>query len=585
MKNISTIIEKLLLIPVYLVKLIKLCLPYRLFSYLKRNPFFLKFYKILIKKTGFSGDLIPWQKQQEKYRFITQRQNSILSSYTEFKPVIIVIKGDNHKLIKISLDSIKNSVLQPQLVILFTKAKNLKKSEDFLQYQFNFIVCSSLDEIDNSLDALPVCWFEHGDKIHPNALGCFLSYLSNEVDNSFIYSDIDFYNNIERHNPQLFPDWDPDLHLSTSYIKSSVLISSFSFLKKGIRDNVSISHFISQEYCNSVTDNSSILKIAHIPLVLTSCTIRSVSYFRNEQCFNSGLFDTEAGKYGFSLKWNHKNKPLVSLIIPTKNQYELVRQCIESIYNKTVYDNFEIILVDNNSDETDALDYFDLLSQQEKVKLIKYPHEFNYSAINNFAVQHADGEVIGLINNDVAVIEPEWLDYMVGHVLRSDIGCVGAKLLYENNLIQHGGVVLGYGGGAGHAHKYFQHNSPGYLNRLAVTNQFSAVTAACLLIEKKDFLAVGGLNEQDLKVAFNDVDFCLKILSLGLKNIYCAESVLYHFESISRGQDDTKDKQLRFSNELKFLKSRWSNYIERDPAYNPYLTLKHENFSIKLIDE
>ena len=217
--------------------------------------------------------------------------------------------------------------------------------------------------------------------------------------------------------------------------------------------------------------------------------------------------------------------------------------------------------------------------------MLKYPQPFNYSAINNFGVKHAKGSVIGLINNDIEVITPEWLTYMVGHVQRESVGCVGAKLLYSDTRIQHAGVVLGYGGGAGHAHKNFPRHYSGYLKRIAATNNFSAVTAACLLVKREHFEAVAGLNESDLSVAFNDVDFCLRVKELGVNNIYCAEAELYHHESVSRGLDISPEKAARFNKELTYLQTKWSQVINNDPFYSPHLTLKRENFSIKSNDE
>jgi O-antigen biosynthesis protein len=170
---------------------------------------------------------------------------------------------------------------------------------------------------------------------------------------------------------------------------------------------------------------------------------------------------------------------------------------------------------------------------------------------------------------------------MVGHVLRDDIGCVGAKLLYPDGRIQHAGVVMGYGGGAGHAHKYFPRYHKGYMNRLVASHNFSAVTAACLLVKKSDYLAVGGLDEINLTIAFNDVDFCLKVLQLGRRNLYCAEAELFHHESVSRGLDLSEEKLKRFGNELSYIQIKWSKYIQKDPAYNPNLTLRRENFAIR----
>lgn len=203
-------------------------------------------------------------------------------------------------------------------------------------------------------------------------------------------------------------------------------------------------------------------------------------------------------------------------------------------------------MIDNGSTEQESLAYFEQVSQHPKVRLLKYDHPFNYSAINNFGVKQAKGEVIGLINNDIEVISGDWLTYMVGHAQRKDIGCVGAKLYYSDDRVQHAGVVMGYGGGAGHAHKYFPRFHTGYLNRLVATHRFSAVTAACLIVEREIFEKVGGLNET-LAVAFNDVDFCLRVRELGYSNLYCAEAELYHHESVSRGLDVTPEKAARFN--------------------------------------
>jgi GT2 family glycosyltransferase len=284
------------------------------------------------------------------------------------------------------------------------------------------------------------------------------------------------------------------------------------------------------------------------------------------------------------LLWKSTN-PLVSLIIPTKNGKALVKACIESILEKTTYPNYEILLIDNGSDEQESIEYFKYLDTLEKVTVLKYPAPFNYSAINNFGVKHANGSILGLVNNDIEVISPDWLTYMVGHAERESIGCVGAKLLYSDTRIQHAGVVLGYGGGAGHAHKNFPRFHSGYLNRINATSNYSAVTAACLLVKKSLFDEVGGLNERDLSVAFNDVDFCLKVKELGVQNVYCAEAELFHHESVSRGLDISPEKAARFNKELGYLRSTWASYIDHDPAYSPNLTLKRENFSIKTIEE
>mgnify|MGYP000610269993 FL=1 len=273
-------------------------------------------------------------------------------------------------------------------------------------------------------------------------------------------------------------------------------------------------------------------------------------------------------------------RSLVSLIIPTYNGYEITKQAIDSILDKTTYQNYEILLVDNNSNDPTALEYFKELDKHKKVTVLRYPYPFNYSAINNFAATHAKGEVIGLINNDVEVINPEWLTEMVSHSLREDIGCVGAKLYFHNDTIQHAGVIIGIGGVAGHSHKHYKKNEHGHFSRLNVVQNLSAVTAACLLVRKAVFDEVNGLNEEDLTVAFNDVDFCLKVQAAGYRNLWTPYAELYHYESISRGAEDNPEKVARFNKEVEYMKATWGTDQSTDPSYSPNLTLAREDFSI-----
>ncbi len=274
-------------------------------------------------------------------------------------------------------------------------------------------------------------------------------------------------------------------------------------------------------------------------------------------------------------------QPLVSIIIPTRDQVDLLRQCIESILEKSSYQNIEILLVNNNSEEIETYDYFSLLADDSRIKIIDYPYEFNYSAINNFAVTKASGDFIALVNNDIEVISADWLETLISQCARPEVGCVGAKLYYPDDTCQHGGVVIGYGGVAGHAHKNFERSSKGYMCRLITTQNFTAVTAACLMIRKETFLKVGGLDEENLTVAFNDIDLCLKVHTLGLRNIWTPHAELYHHESVSRGSDRKGAARIRFMNEIKYMKKRWNTHEFKDPAYNENLTLSREDFALK----
>lgn len=272
--------------------------------------------------------------------------------------------------------------------------------------------------------------------------------------------------------------------------------------------------------------------------------------------------------------------PMVSLIIPTRDKLDLLQGCINSILEKTTYENYEIIIVDNGSVEKDTLQYFSEITQSGKIRVLNYNKPFNYSAINNFAVSQANGSIVGLVNNDIEVISPEWLTEMVSWAALPEIGCVGAKLYYSNDTIQHAGVITGLGGVAGHSHKYFPKGHPGYFCRLSVVQNLSAVTAACLVVRKSVYMEVGGLNEEHLTVAFNDVDFCLKVQSQGYSNVWTPFAELYHFESISRGVEDNPEKISRFNREADYMKKTWNNLLENDPFYSPNLNKTREDFTL-----
>lgn len=271
--------------------------------------------------------------------------------------------------------------------------------------------------------------------------------------------------------------------------------------------------------------------------------------------------------------------PLVSLIIPTRNAHELVRQCIESIRRLTTYPAYEIILVDNGSDEAEALAYFEHLSRQPDITVLRDDGPFNYSALNNRAVRQARGQVVGLINNDIEVISPDWLEEMVALALQPSVGAVGARLWFPDDRLQHGGVILGIGGIANHAHKFLSKGEHGYFGRAVLIQEFSAVTAACLVIRKSIFEQVGGLDEVNLKIAFNDVDFCLRVREAGHVNVWTPYAELYHHESATRGMEDSPEKQQRFGSEVAYMLERWPG-IEKDYAYNPNLSLAHMDFSL-----
>jgi len=273
-----------------------------------------------------------------------------------------------------------------------------------------------------------------------------------------------------------------------------------------------------------------------------------------------------------------ENPPLVSLIIPTYNGLKILRCCVSSILQKTRYPNYEILIINNNSDDPATISYMQELEARGQARIIDYPHPFNYADMNNLAVEQANGELVGLLNNDIEVINNDWLDEMVGHALRPEVGAVGARLWYPNETLQHGGVVLGIGGVAGHAHKGFARGDVGYFGRAALIQNFSAVTGACLLARKEVYEEVKGLDAENLKISLNDVDFCLKLVAAGYRVVWTPYADLYHHESISRGYEDTPEKAARFEKERQYMLRHWGKFLTADPAYSPNLTLDTQDF-------
>ena len=423
------------------------------------------------------------------------------------------------------------------------------------------------------------------------------------IDNSalkLIYSDEDKIDSTgARVDPHFKSDWNPDLLLSQNYICHLValrrdVIQQVGGCRTGFEG--AQDHDLLLRVMEVVDDD----QVKHIPKILyhwrmaegSTASIASAKNYTTDSGV-AAIEDhlsrigsnavVEAGKYPntYRVMWNlPATAPKVSIIIPTRDRLDVLSQCVDSVLRLTDYPDYEIIIVDNDSTEQSTLDYFEQLNMQENVRILSYEGEFNYSAINNFAVSQANGSVITLMNNDIEVIEKDWLREMAGHALRTEVGCVGAKLLYKNNMVQHAGVILGIGGVAGHAHKYFDAESAGYFSRLHLTQNMSAVTAACLTVEKSLYQQVGGLNESNLKVAFNDVDFCLRVRSLGLRNVWTPYALLYHHESVSRGHENTQEKQQRFKSEASYMQRQWGDLLESDPAYNRNLTLAREDFSL-----
>ncbi|MGR9072071.1 MAG: glycosyltransferase [Gammaproteobacteria bacterium] len=443
-----------------------------------------------------------------------------------------------------------------------------------------------------------IALLDHDDLLSEHALFWVASEINENPGAMLIYSDEDKIDETgRRHDPYFKCDWNPDLFLSQNLIchmgvYRTELIRRIGGFRKGFEG--SQDHDLALRVVEKI-DSS---QIRHIPRILYHWRVREGSTALSvdekpyaiqagERAINEFLLRNsvparaESLGYGYRVRYRVPDtEPKVSLIIPSRNNAVILKRCIESILEKTRYENFEILIVNNGSDQKETLNYLETVKRHERIRILDDPRPFNYSALNNGAITHASGDIIGLLNDDTEVIEPDWMGEMVSHAVRPEVGAVGAYLLYPDHSSQHSGVILGVGGVAGHAFKMQPENSPGYFARGLLIQSLSAVTGACLFVRKEVYLETGGLNEEALTVAFNDVDFCLRLLQKGYRNIWTPYAKLFHHESKSRGLEDTSEKRRRFEQEIKFMQEAWGGLLNNDPAYNPNLTLSKENFDL-----
>ena len=275
-----------------------------------------------------------------------------------------------------------------------------------------------------------------------------------------------------------------------------------------------------------------------------------------------------------------KQRPLVSIVVPTRDALEHLQPCIDSVLGKSTYDRFELIVVDNQSSDPATLAWLEALEARPRVRILRYDHPFNYSAINNLAAQEAQGDVLCLLNNDTEVITPDWMEEMLGHLAQPKVGVVGAKLYFSDGRIQHAGDTVGPGGCAHHLHSFLEGHDPGYCDRAVLAQDLSSVTGACLMTWRELFLDLGGLDPVNLPVAFNDVDYCLRVRAAGHRVVWTPFAELYHHESVSRGKDVSPEQLKRAKREVGYMRRRWRHLMHHDPFYNPNLSYVRPDFSL-----
>ena len=443
-----------------------------------------------------------------------------------------------------------------------------------------------------------IAFCDHDDVLSSNALYEVVKLINKNRKIDFLYTDEDILLNNVRKNPHFKPDFSIDLLRSYNYICHFVvvdkkLIDEVGMLKKeydGAQDYDFVLRATNKATCIAHIPKILYHRRAHINSTAGASDSKTYVFEAGKRAIENNLkennidgkvtiLENEPGRY--RVDYAIKSNPKVSIIIPNKDVKADLKKCIDSIF-KSTYTNYEIIIVENNSVKEETFKYYDLLQKEHKNVLVKKIeiNEFNFSKINNFGEKYATGEYIILLNNDVKVITPDWIENMLGVCQRDDVGIVGAKLLYEDNTTQHVGVVVGIGGVAGHVNTNLKANDPGYFSRATVINNFSAVTAACLMVKKNIYEEVNGLTEE-FKVAFNDIDFCLKVREKGYLVVLNPFAVLTHYESKTRGLEDTKEKIARFESEIDLFKLKWNEILEKgDPYYNINFRLDKNNFYI-----
>ncbi|HIX15943.1 MAG TPA: glycosyltransferase family 2 protein [Candidatus Hungatella pullicola] len=442
---------------------------------------------------------------------------------------------------------------------------------------------------------------DHDDTLAPNALYECVKAINSDPEIDVVYTDEDKLDidGGELFEPHFKPDFNPDLLTSVNYICHLFVVN---------RDLLSEVGGFRQEF-DGAQDYDFIFrctekarKIYHVPKALYHWRCHQNSTSSNPE---SKLYAFEAGAraikahyervglkalsvekgvdYGiYHTRFQIDGNPLVSVIIPNKDHTADLDLCIRSIVEKATWKNLEFIIVENNSGDPETFAYYDKIQKEfDFVRVVKWEREFNYSAINNFGVTFARGQYLLFLNNDTELINPESIEEMLGFCQRDDVGIVGVRLLYSDDTIQHAGVVVGFGGIAGHTFIGLHKAESSYFNRAMCAQDYSAVTAACMMSKRSLFDQVGGFSE-DLAVAFNDIDYCMKIRSLNKLVVYAPYALFYHYESKSRGLEDTPEKVARFNREIRKFADKWPEILEKgDPYYNPNLTLRKSNFALR----
>ena len=440
---------------------------------------------------------------------------------------------------------------------------------------------------------------DHDDLLAPQALFRIAEALTADPQADAVYTDEDKVTTdlSEHFQPHFKPDFNLDLLRSNNYITHFFVVRTrLAREAGGFRREFDGA----QDYDFIFRCTEEAKKVLHVPEVLYHWRTHKASTADNPA---SKMYAFEAGKRAieahlarcgqegtvslrkdlgfYRVEYPVQGEPLVSILIPNRDQKETLEKCLNSIWEKSTYKNYEILIVENNSSSPEIFNYYREIEKRPGVRILTWKEGFNYSAINNFGEKSAAGDYLLFLNNDVEVINPRWIEELLGNCQRKEVGIVGAKLYYPDDTIQHAGTVIGIGGIAGHAFLNMPRSRTGYLHKASLQMDLSAVTAACMMMKRQVFKQLGGFEER-LSVAFNDVDLCLRTVQAGYLVVYNPEVELYHYESKSRGAEDSEEKVRRFQEEIEFMRCRWMDLLKKgDPYYNRNLTLSKWNYSLR----
>ncbi|MEH6608496.1 MAG: glycosyltransferase family 2 protein [Halioglobus sp.] len=518
--------------------------------------------------------------------------------------IVLPTYSPDMSLLRLAVESVKAQTYSRWQLCICDDASNSAELTDYLSDiaakddRIRFVVRESNGHISAATnDALEIStgsyvgFLDHDDELAPNALYEVALAIKSNPQLDLIYSDEDIVSEAGIPiNGHFKPDWNQDLFRSINYVCHFLVVRRDLLVEKsGLREGFEGAQDF--DLILRLTEDLDRSTIHHIPKVLYHWRAArgSTALDGANKPYAAAAGVSALGEHLERMKLNavaeHSEintayrvryqlvepAPSVSIIVPTHNNLRVLRNCVRSVLELTDYSNFELLIVDNRSDDVAALEFLADLEAEPSVRVLTDDRPFNFSAINNSAVAESDAEIIVLLNNDTEVLHADWLTEMVSQAMREQVGAVGAKLLYPNNRIQHAGVLLGLGSDeiARHAFKGRHKNEVGSLARTRLVQEYCAVTGACLAVKREKYLAVGGLDEKNLAVAFNDIDFCLKLRAAGYQNIWTPYAQLYHYESYTRGSDAAADKIERYTAEADYMRKRWAKELKEDPYYNP----------------